>query len=174
MAASNSNNAQRSGRFIESLQNTAPQVVPSSKSGNEDEESRKKRLARQHLQKAREALPHTLDSAPKHDTPEDVETSDSVDSDVSVSDDEPVHLVAELAAVSTHEDLDHPMPDYDPGLDSADTGVPEGLESDDVIMEDAPPLHESELDSADTIVPEGLESDDVVMEDAPPLDEGEE
>lgn len=179
MEATNTTNGQRSGRFIESLQDSAPQVVPTlSKSGNEDEESRRKRVARQHLQKAREALARKQGSVLGDGAHEDVETSDPVTSELpQVSTDEPVHFVAELATVS-HQDLDHPMPNYEPELGSADTSVSKGPQSiinNDVIMEDAPPLLELEGTSVDTSVPEGLESidDDVVMEDAPPLQQGE-
>ncbi|KAI7779378.1 hypothetical protein LA080_000955 [Diaporthe eres] len=133
MAASNSTNGPRSGKFVESLQNAAPQVVPSSsKSGNVDEV---------------------------------VETSEPVESELpAVSDDEPVHFVAELAAVSTHDDIDHPMPDAPPPV----AGVPGGTdETFDHAMPDAPGL-----DSAVPEEPQAVE--DVVMEDAPPLDQGEE
>lgn len=138
MAASNSTNGQRSGEFIESLPNAAPQVVPSlPKSGNEDEDV-------------------------KDETHEDVETSEPVDSELpAVSNDGLAHFVAELAVVSTHEDLDHHMPDAPP----LDAGVPGGVDEDHP-MPDAPGLN-----SADT--KESVE--DVVMEDAPPFNgEGEE
>ncbi|KAK7716120.1 hypothetical protein SLS64_003272 [Diaporthe eres] len=128
MAASNSTNGQGSGKFVESLQNAAPQVVPSSsKNGNVDEA---------------------------------VETSEPVDSELPA--DEPVHFVAELAAVSTHDDIDHPMPD------APAAGVSGGVdETFDHPMPDAPGL--------DSTVPEEPQAvEDVVMEDAPPLDQGEE
>lgn len=161
MAASNSTNGQRSGETIESLQNPAPQVVPSlPNSGNEDEESREA------------GTPEG--TASEDETHEDVETSELP------ANEEPAHFVAELAAVSP-EDLDHEMPDYEPEKDSSDASVSEeSTDGDgDVVMEDAPPLEEeSEEESVDTSVPEGTESTDcdgdVVMPNAPPLEEEEE
>lgn len=174
MAGSNSTDGQRSERFVEFLQNTPPQVVPSLKRGKEGEELRRKRLARMTLQEARAVAVYSDGSHhPEEYTQADVEMSEPGADQTPlspVSGHEPARFVVELATVGMHEDLDHPMPNA-PALTSVAAGVPSGVKQVEVVdeaMPDAP-----ELVSVTASVP-GPEQDDVIMEDAPPLSPAEE